>query len=46
MKFIHVYNPQYFEGLVKNDLLNADSGFNIQHVFSLTEDIKFKRSPR
>ena len=43
MKFIHVYNPQYFEGLVKNDLLNEDSGFKIQHVFSLTEDMKFNQ---
>lgn len=43
MKFIHVYNPQYFEGLVKNDLINDDSGFKIQHVFSLTEDMKFNQ---
>ena len=43
MKFIHVYNPQYFEGLVKNNLLNADSGFKIQHVFSLTDDMKFNQ---
>lgn len=43
MKFIHVYNPQYFEGLEKNGLLNADSGFKIQHVFSLTEDMKFNQ---
>lgn len=43
MKFIHVYNPRYFEGLVKNDLLNEDSGFKIQHVFSLTEDMKFNQ---
>lgn len=43
MKFIHVYNPKYFEGLVKNGLLNDDSGFKIQHVFSLTEDMKFNK---
>lgn len=43
MKFIHVYNPQYFEGLEKNGFLNADSGFKIQHVFSLTEDMKFNQ---
>ena len=43
MKFFHVYNDQYFEGLVKNGLINEDSGFKIQHVFSLTEDMKFNR---
>ena len=43
MKFFHVYNEQYFEGLVKNGLINEDSGFKIQHVFSLEEDMKFNR---
>lgn len=41
MKFIHVYNEEYFEGLVKNNLINKDSGFKIQHVFSLPKEKKF-----
>ena len=43
MKFFHVYNELCFEGLVKNGLLNQDSGFKIQHIFRLTEDMKFNR---
>lgn len=43
MKFFHVYNEKYFEGLVKNNLINEDSGFKIQHVFALTEDMKFNQ---
>lgn len=41
MKFFHVYNEQYFEGLVKNGLLNKDSGFKIQHIFAMPGDLKF-----
>ena len=41
MKFFHVYNEEYFEGLVKNNLINKDSGFKIQHVFSLPKEKKF-----
>jgi len=43
MKFFHVYNDDYFEGLEKNGMLNADSGFKIQHVFSMPEERKFNR---
>lgn len=43
MKFFHVYNEHAFEGLVKNGLLNKNSGFKIQHVFRLPEDMKFNR---
>lgn len=43
MKFFHVYNEKCFEGLVKNDLLNKDSGFKIQHVYRLQEELKFNR---
>lgn len=43
MKFIHVYNEEYFDGLVKNDLINEDSGFKIQHVFALPEEKKFNQ---
>lgn len=41
MKFIHVYNERSFEGLVKNNFINEDSGFKIQHAFSVPEDLKF-----
>lgn len=43
MKFIHVYNEQYFEGLVNNGLINKNSGFKVQHCFSVPEEIKFNR---
>lgn len=41
MKFFHVYNDQYFEGLVKNGFINEESGFKIQHVFSMPKEMKF-----
>lgn len=43
MKFFHVYNEEYFEGLVKNNLINEDTGFKIQHVFSLPDKMKFNQ---
>lgn len=41
MKFIHVYNEKYFEGLEKNGLLNKNSGFKIQHSFTVPQDLLF-----
>ena len=41
MKFFHVYNEQYFEGLVKNGMINKDTGFKIQHIFAMPEELKF-----
>ncbi len=41
MKFFHVYNDEYFEGLVKNNLINQDTGFKIQHCFAVPEKLKF-----
>lgn len=43
MKFFHVYNDKYFEGLVKNNLINKNTGFKIQHCFTVPEDLKFNR---
>ena len=43
MKFFHVYNERSFEGLVKNGLINEDSGFKIQHAFSVPRDLQFNR---
>ena len=41
MKFFHVYNEQCYEGLVKNDMLNEDSGFKIQHCFAVPKERQF-----
>ena len=41
MKFFHVYNEKCYEGLVKNNLINEDSGFKIQHAFSVPGELKF-----
>ncbi|MBQ8758089.1 MAG: hypothetical protein IJZ20_00145, partial [Clostridia bacterium] len=41
MKFFHVYDERTNNGLEKNNLLNEDSGFKIQHVFSQPNDKKF-----
>ncbi len=41
MKFFHVYNEEYFEGLVKNNLINQDTGFKIQHDFPMENHLKF-----
>ena len=41
MKFIHVYNDWHIKGLEKNGLINKDSGFKIQHGFSVPVELKF-----
>lgn len=41
MKFFHVYNDVYLEGLQKNGFLNKDSGFKIQNVFSVPKHLTF-----
>ena len=41
MKFIHVYDSESFTGLVKNNLINEETGFKVQHNFSMHDDIKF-----
>jgi len=41
MKFFHVYDAESFEGLVKNNLINEDTGFKIQHIFAMPNRIKF-----
>ena len=41
MKFFHVYNEDLFVGLEKNNLLNKDSGFKIQNVFSVPKHLQF-----
>ena len=41
MKFIHVYDAMSFDGLVRNNFINEESGFKIQHNFSMADDIKF-----
>jgi len=41
MKFFHVYNDWHIKALEKNGLLNRDSAFKIQHVFSLPIELQF-----
>ena len=41
MKFFHVYNEECFEGLEKNGMLNKDSGFKVQNVFSVPRERQF-----
>ena len=43
MKFFHVYNDWHMEGLEKNNFINEDSGFKIQHKFSIPEELKFNK---
>ena len=41
MKFFHVYNDWAIEGLEKNGLINSETGFKMQHVFSVPHDMQF-----
>ena len=41
MKFFHVYDERTNIGFEKHNLLNEDSGFKIQHVFSQPMAYKF-----
>ena len=41
MKFFHVYNERNFEGLIKNGLINEDSAFKMQNVFSVPRKLQF-----
>ena len=41
MKVFHVYNEDLFVGLEKNGLLNKDSGFKLQNVFSVPKPLLF-----
>mgnify|MGYP006992075963 CR=1 FL=1 len=43
MKFFHVYNDWHLEGLEKNNLINEDTGFKIQHAFSVPGELKFNK---
>lgn len=43
MKFFHVYNDWHIKGLEKNNLINEDTGFKIQHVFSMPGELKFNK---
>lgn len=41
MKFFHVYNEECFKGLEKNGMINKDSGFKVQNVFSVPRPRQF-----
>jgi len=43
MKFFHVYNDWHIKGLEKNGLVNEDTGFKIQHCFSVPGELKFNK---
>ena len=43
MKFFHVYNDHHIKGLEKNGLINKETGFKIQHNFSMPNAIKFNQ---
>ena len=43
MKFFHVYNEDCIKGLEKNGLINADTGFKIQHCFAVPLARQFNR---
>lgn len=46
MKFFHVYNEDSFKGLEKNGLLNKDTGFKLQHCFSVPKERLFNNYAR
>jgi len=37
MKFFHLYREEYFEGLVKNNLINEDTGLKIMNIFRMPD---------
>ncbi len=41
MKFFHVYNEDCIKGLEKNNLINKDTGFKIQHCFAVPKERQF-----
>ena len=41
MKFFHVYNEDCILGLEKNNLINKDTGFKIQHCFAVPKERLF-----
>lgn len=43
MKFFHVYNDWHIKALEKNGFINKDTGFKIQHVFSMPDELKFNK---
>jgi len=46
MKFFHVYDERYYDGLVKNNLINEDTGFKIMNVFRMPDEFHFNSVAR
>ncbi|MBR3848632.1 MAG: hypothetical protein IKM21_05020 [Oscillospiraceae bacterium] len=46
MKFFHVYNEECFKGLEKNGLINRDTAFKVQNVFSVPPKRQFNNIAR
>ena len=43
MKFFHVYNDHHIKGLVKNGLVNKDTGFKLQSTRNVPPELKFNQ---
>lgn len=41
MKFFHVYDERYYEGLVKNNFINEDTGYKLMNVFRMPMEKHF-----
>ena len=41
MRFFHVYNEECYKGLEKNGLLNKDTAFKVQNVFTVPHERQF-----
>lgn len=46
MKFFHVYDERYYEGLVKNNFINEDTGYKLMNVFRMPDSAHFNTVAR
>jgi len=46
MKFFHVYDERYYEGLVKNNFINEDTGYKLMNVFRMPTEAHFNTVAR
>ena len=46
MKFFHVYDERYYEGLVKNNFINEDTGYKLMNVFRMPIEKHFNTVAR
>ena len=43
MKYFHVYDRRFFDGLVKHNFITEDTGFKLQHTYQMPSERKFNR---